>query len=161
MTPYSPRRLAAAKAAFAGVREQLEHRFIAAAGRGGKPAGLRWASVEFLGDPAFAVTADGRLDGFLSVTVRFEPVPGGGMEGVAAATLPRRAAAVFHHRPGPAWLPARLPWSAGAWGTGGRALFNHTAEQAAGRAACRPLAKDRRGRQTAASPTPTAGRRPD
>ena len=127
MTTYSPRRRAAAERLFCRVRGQLEARFIAAAGRDGKPAGLRWLSVEFLGEPTFAATPEGRLDAFLSVTVRFEPVPGGGMEGVAAATLPRRAAALFHHRPG------RWPWSAGAWGTGGRVLFNHTAEQAAGR----------------------------
>ena len=121
----SPRRRRAAERLFRRVRGELEERFIAAAGRDGKPAGLRWASVEFAGEPAFTVAPDGRLDGFLSVTIHFEPIPGGGMEGVSAAKLPRHAAAVFHHRPG------RWPWSAGVWGTGGRALFNHTAEQAA------------------------------
>ena len=126
MSPMSPRRRRAAERLFVRVRGDLETRFIAAAGRDGKPAGLRWKSVEFEGEPAFAVAPDGRLDAFLSVTVRYEPIPGGGMEEVAAATLPRHAAAVFHHRPG------RWPWSAGAWGTGGRVLFNHTAEQAAG-----------------------------
>ena len=124
----SPRRRRAAERLFSRVRGELEARFIAAAGRDGKPAGLRWARCEFAGAPHFAVTPVGRLDGFLSVTVHFEPIPGGGMEDVPAAKLPRHAAAVFHHRPG------RWPWSAGAWGTGGRALFNHTAEQAAGRA---------------------------
>ena len=126
----SPRRRRAAERLFRRARGELEARFSAAAGRDGKPAGLRWVRCEFAGDPRFAPAADGRLDGFLSVTVQFEPIPGGGMEDVPAAHLPRHAAAVFHHRPGPRWAP----WSAGTWGTGGRALFNLTAEQAAGRA---------------------------
>ena len=127
MKATSDRRRAAAERLFRRVRPELEARFVAAAGRDGKPAGLRWKSVEFEGDPAFTVTPDGRLDAYLSATVRFEPIPGGGMEEVAAATLPRHAAAVFHHRSGPRWAP----WSAGVWGTGGRVLFNHTAGQAA------------------------------
>ena len=129
MPDLSPRRRAAAERLFHGVRGELEARFSAAAGRDDKPAGLRYLRCEFDGEPAFAAAPGGRLDAFLSVTVRFEPVPGGGMEDVPAAKLPRHAAAVFHHRPG------RWPWSAGVWGTGGRALFNHTAEQAAERAA--------------------------
>ena len=116
---------------FRVVRAELEDRFRDLAGRDGRPAGLRWVGCEFRGDPVFAVTPDGRLDAALAVTVRFEPVPGGEMEGVPAATLPRSAAAVFHHRPGPRWNPL----SAGVWGTGGRVLFNHDPAAAAERVA--------------------------
>ncbi len=65
------------------------------------------------------------------MTVHFEPIPGGGMEEVSAARLPRSAAALFHHRPSAWWAF----WSAGRWGTGGRVLFNHTPEAAAERIA--------------------------
>jgi len=53
------------------------------------------------------------------------------MDDVPAARLPRSAVALFHYRP-PAWW---APWSAGAWGTGGRVLFNHTPDAAAERIA--------------------------
>ena len=131
----SPERRAAAERLFRSVRPELEERFGALAGRDGKPAGLRWADMDFAGEPIFVVAPTGRLDALLPVTVRFEPIPGGGMEEVNAARLPRSAVALFHHRPGPWWLPRWLPWSRGAWGTGGRVLFNHTPETAAERIA--------------------------
>ena len=130
-TALSTRRRAAAERLFRSVRPELEERFRALAGRDGKPAGLRWVGCEFAGDPTFAPAANGRLDAVLAVTIRFEPIPGGGMEEVPAARLPRNAAALFHHRPPPPWAF----WSAGVWGTGGRALFNHTPETAAERIA--------------------------
>ena len=126
----SPRRRRAAERLFRRARGELEARFSAAAGRDGKPAGLRWVRCEFDGEPSFAPAADGRLDGFLSVTVQFEPIPGGGMEDVPAAHLPRHATAVFHHRPGSRWNPL----SAGTWGAGGKVLFNLTPRDAAANA---------------------------
>ena len=126
----SPRRRRAAERLFRRARGELEARFSAAAGRDGKPAGLRWAGMEFDGEPSFAAAEGGRLDAFLAVTIRFEPVPGGGMEHVAAAALPRHATAVFHHRPGSRWNPL----SAGTWGAGGKVLFNLTPRDAAANA---------------------------
>ncbi|NNJ27751.1 hypothetical protein [Alienimonas chondri] len=122
---------AAAERLFRSVRPELEDRFRELAGRDGKPAGLRWAKCEFAGEPTFVPTPTGRLDALLAVTIHFEPIPGGGMEEVAAARLPRSAVALFHHRPPPRWAF----WSAGAWGTGGRVLFNHTPDTAAERIA--------------------------
>ena len=130
-TALSPRRREAAERLFRSVRPELEARFRAAAGRDGRPAGLRWVGCAFAGEPVFAVAPCGRLDALLAVTVTFEPIPGGEMEEVPAARLPRRAAALFHHRPAPWWAP----WSAGKWGAGGRALFNHTPDSAAERIA--------------------------
>ena len=126
----SARRVAAERL-FRSVRPELEERFRALAGRDGKPAGLRWVGCEFAGEPVFAPAPDGRLDAVLAVTIRFEPIPGGEMDEVPAARLPRNAAALFHHRPAPRWAF----WSAGRWGTGGRVLFNHTPEAAAERIA--------------------------
>jgi len=60
--------------------------------------------------------ATGLLTAFAGVVVRFEAVEGGDMEEVEAVSLPRDAAAVFHYD--------------GAWGTGGRALFNMTPDEA-------------------------------
>ncbi|MFH5803553.1 hypothetical protein [Alienimonas sp. DA493] len=128
-------RRTAAEKLFRSVRPDLEERFRALAGRDGRPAGLRWVEVEFSGEPAFVVAPDGRLDALLPVVVQFEPIPGGGLEDAPAARLPRAAVAQFHHRPAPAWLPGWLPGAAGAWGTGGRVLFNHTPETAAERIA--------------------------
>ncbi|MEM9701833.1 MAG: hypothetical protein AAF907_05260 [Planctomycetota bacterium] len=116
---------------FRSVRPALEARFRELAGRDGKPTGLRWMKCEFAGEPKFVLTPTGRLDALLPVTVHFEPIPGGGLEDAPAARLPRAAVALFHHRPAPKWAF----WSPGAWGTGGRALFNHTPESAAVRIA--------------------------
>ncbi|QDT16084.1 hypothetical protein [Alienimonas californiensis] len=127
----SRKRRTAAERLFRSVRPELEERFRALAGRDGKPAGLRWVEVQFSGEPTFVTAPDGRLDALLPVVVQFEPIPGGGVEEVNAARLPRSAVALFHHRPAPWWAS----WSAGMWGTGGRVLFNHTPETAAERVA--------------------------
>ena len=53
----------------------------------------------------------GLLTAFAAVEIRFEAVEGGDMEEVEAVGTIRDAAALFHYKDG-------------AWGTGGRALFN-------------------------------------
>lgn len=93
-------------------RELLEARFFDLAQALGKPRGLRWIECDWESDVTFARDKQsGLLTAFVAVNIRFEAVEGGEMEGVAAVSTVRDAAAVFHYRQG-------------VWGTGGRALFN-------------------------------------
>ncbi|MDQ3332536.1 MAG: hypothetical protein M3552_18125 [Planctomycetota bacterium] len=64
----------------------------------------------------------GLLTALVGLVVRFEPIPGGEMEGVEAASMPRDTTALFHYRKG-------------RWGTGGRALFNMPPDEAVTRLA--------------------------
>jgi hypothetical protein len=99
-------------------RERLEVKFLELASASGKPKGLRWNGCEFHSPVAFARDKEsGDLSAFVEVTIRFTAVEGGGMENVQAVSNLRHATAVFHyHR--------------GQWGTGGRALFNMTPDEA-------------------------------
>lgn len=93
-------------------REILEARFFDLAARLGKPRDLRWIECDWLDSVTFARDSkSGLLTAFVGVNIRFEAVEGGDMEGVAAVSNIRDAAAVFHYQ-------------FGRWGTGGRALFN-------------------------------------
>jgi hypothetical protein len=95
-------------------REMLEARFFDVAKTIGKPRGLRWVECDWLHAVTFARDRESRLvTAFVSVNIRFEAVEGGDMEDVAAVSTVREGSAVFHYRNG-------------AWGTGGRALFNMT-----------------------------------
>lgn len=90
----------------------LRAQFLSLARAVGKPRGLRWADCEWT--PSFILAREretGLLTALVGLVVRFEPVEGGEMEGVAAASLPRDTTALFHYRKG-------------RWGSGGRALFN-------------------------------------
>lgn len=99
-------------------RETLEAKFFDIARQLGKPRDLTWIDCDWQPVVTFARDAEtGLLTAFVAVNIRFEAVEGGDMEGVEAVGLIRDAAAVFHFKDG-------------AWGTGGRALFNMNPEDA-------------------------------
>jgi len=97
---------------FRQQREHLEAAFFAAAAASGKPRGLRWKNCEWENEVAFArERGTGRLAALVAVTVAFEAIEGGEMEGVAAVGNLRNASAVFF-------------FDGGRWRTAGRAIFN-------------------------------------
>lgn len=99
-------------------RERLEARFIDLARSLGKPRGLRWLDCDWLDAVTFARDRQsGLLTAFASINIHFEAVEGGDMEDVAAVGTVRDAVAVFH-------------FQGGAWGTGGKALFNMNPQEA-------------------------------
>lgn len=99
-------------------REFLEARFLDMARQLGKPRGLRWVDCDWQAPVTFATDrSTGLLTAFVGVNIRFEAVEGGDMEEVAAVATIRDAAALFHFQDG-------------AWGTGGRALFNMNPDDA-------------------------------
>lgn len=99
-------------------RERLGHQFLRAAAATGKPRGLRWKDCEFGGDVEFARdTRSRQVVALASVTVRFEAVEGGDMEGLPAVGNLRNASAVFY-------------FEAGQWRTAGRAVFNLNPDEA-------------------------------
>lgn len=99
-------------------RENLEAKFFDMAQTIGKPRGLRWLDCEWFDNVTFARDKNsGLLTAFAGVNIRFEAVEGGDMEDVAAVSTIRDAVAVFH-------------FHKGAWGTGGKALFNMNPQDA-------------------------------
>ena len=112
------RELVAALDNFKIQREQLEARFLDLARSGGRPRGLKWKEIEWIGDEQFArESATGLLTAFVAVNIHFEAVAGGDMEDVEAVGTVRDATALFHY-------------GRGSWGTGGRAMFNMDPESA-------------------------------
>lgn len=101
-----------ARQLFTQQREHLEAKFFELASASGRPKGLRWKNCDFHSTHCFARDGNtGALSAFVEVTISFEAIPGGEMEGVQAVSNLRHATAVFHfHR--------------GRWGTAGRAIFN-------------------------------------
>lgn len=101
-----------AVALFRRQREQLEAKFFDMASRLGKPRGVRWLDCDWQERTAFGRDLQtGMLTAFVAVEIRFEAIPGGDMDGIEHVGLLRDASALFH-------------FQNGAWGTGGRALFN-------------------------------------
>ncbi|HEX4128487.1 MAG TPA: hypothetical protein VHZ24_00490 [Pirellulales bacterium] len=99
-------------------RERLEAKFFELAASSGKPRGLRWSECEFENDVTYArQRSGGRLCAFVAVTISFEAIEGGMMEGVEAVGNLRAATAVFHR-------------NAARWDTDGRALFNLSPSEA-------------------------------
>jgi hypothetical protein len=100
-------------------RERLEADFQRAAAATGKPRGLRWRECQW--EPALEFVRErrsGQIAALVGVTVRFEAVAGGEMEGVAAVNDLKNASAVFFfHR--------------GQWHTVGKAIFNKNPDEAA------------------------------
>ena len=93
-------------------RERLEAKFFTIASSLGKPRGLRWLDCHWQDQVTFARDRQsGLITAFVGVNIRFEAIEGGDMEEVAAVGTIREACALFHYQ-------------LGAWGTGGRALFN-------------------------------------
>jgi uncharacterized membrane protein len=96
----------------------LQRRFFEAARASGKPRGLRWKSCEWSGAVEVArEKRTGDLAALVGVTVGFEAVEGGDMEGLPAVGNLRNASAVFfYHR--------------GGWHTTGKAVFNLNPDEA-------------------------------
>ena len=107
-----------ARKLFHQQRERLEAKFLALAAASGKPRGLRWTDCEF--ENAVAYARDRRthdVTAFVGVTISFEAIEGGPMEGVEAVGNLRAATAVFQ-------------FHGERWETGGRAVFNLNPAQA-------------------------------
>lgn len=102
---------AAAKAQFQEDWPRLQEAFFQAASTSGKPRGLRWKGCqwnelhEWVRDKS-----NGQLLALVGVTISFEAIEGGDMEGVEAVGNLRNASAVFAFD--------------GEWRTVGRAVFN-------------------------------------
>ena len=93
-------------------RERLEAQFLSAAARTGKPRGLLWKECQWGQDVIFVRDRQhGQIAALVDVTIQFEAVPGGDMEGLPAVGNLRVASAVFFY-------------SNGSWGTVGKAIFN-------------------------------------
>ena len=92
--------------------------FFRAAGASGKPRGLIWKDCQFENGALFARERDTRhLAALVGVTISFEAVPGGDMEGLAAVGNLRHASAVFFYQQG-------------QWSTVGKAVFNMNPDEA-------------------------------
>jgi hypothetical protein len=110
--------VAAALDLFRKQRDSLEGQFFHAAASSGKPRGLRWtrcewgAAVELARD-----TKTGQLLALVAVTISFEAIEGGDMEGLAAVGNLRNASAVFF-------------FDGLRWSTAGRAVFNLNPDEA-------------------------------
>lgn len=101
-----------ARGLFEEHRESLRGEFLAAAEATGKPRGLRWVGLEW--GPALELARDrngGEWVALASVTLSFEAVEGGDMEGVEAVGNLRDASALFVLR-------------GGQWRATGRTMFN-------------------------------------
>jgi hypothetical protein len=99
-------------------REMLEARFLTLASQSGKPRGLTWADCDFEDEVSFARDRQSRqLRALVGVTIRFEAIEGGDMEGNPNVDKLRAATAVFL-------------FENGQWMTEGRAIFNLNPEEA-------------------------------
>jgi hypothetical protein len=111
----SPRQ---ARADFEAERSRLEALFLAVAAASGKPRGLRWKACEWEPGAEFArERTTGRLAALVGVTIQFEAVEGGDMEGLPAVGNLRNASAVFF-------------FDRGRWHTTGKAVFNLNPDEA-------------------------------
>lgn len=107
-----------ARELFTLQRERLEAQFFSAAAATGKPRGLRWKDCDFENDLELARDrTSGQLLALIPVTIRFEAIEGGDMEGVAAVGNLRNASAVFF-------------FQRGQWLTVGKAVFNMNPDEA-------------------------------
>lgn len=99
-------------------RERLEMHFVKAAAASGKPRGLRWKDCEWESEVVFArERQSAQLAALVSITIQFEAVPGGDMEGLPAVGNLRNASAVFF-------------FQRGHWHTVGKAIFNMNPDEA-------------------------------
>jgi hypothetical protein len=107
-----------ARRLFQQQRERLELLFLQAAAASGKPRGLRWKNIDWESSIEFArERASGRLAALVGVTIQFEAVEGGDMEGLPAVGNLRNASAVFF-------------FHGGRWHTTGRTVFNLNPDEA-------------------------------
>jgi hypothetical protein len=123
-------KLQQAQREFRQRREWLEARFFSMAAGSGKPRGLAWTNCDFGNDVSFARDPDtDQLGAFVSVTVSFEAIEGGGMEDVEAVGNLRAGTAVFEY-------------TGREWVTRGRVIFNLEPQQAIEHYRHRPLMAD-------------------
>ncbi|MFO0967200.1 MAG: hypothetical protein U0793_16675 [Gemmataceae bacterium] len=107
-----------AKEMFRLQRERLEAHFVRAASQSGKPRGLLWKDCQFQNDTHYVrERKTGQIAALVGVTIAFEAVPGGDMEGLPAVNNLRTASAVFF-------------FQAGHWLTVGKAVFNMSPDEA-------------------------------
>ncbi len=107
-----------ARRLFPRQREHLELQFFQAVSASGKPRGLRWKAIDWESGVTFARERDsGRLAALVGVTIQFEAVEGGDMEGLPAVGNLRNGSAVFFYH-------------AGRWRTIGKTVFNLNPEEA-------------------------------
>src|SRR5260370_26800263 len=112
------RETATARSAFLMKRPEFETMFFWAACATGKPRGLRWKACEWSDCVEFAREKQtGNLAALVGVTIQFEAIEGGDMEGVPAVGNLRNASAVFFYHKG-------------RWPTLGRAVFNLNPDEA-------------------------------
>jgi hypothetical protein len=101
-----------ARESFTLQRERLEAQFFTVAAATGKPRGLRWKKCDFDGAPEYARDKhSSQIIALLPVTIQFEAIEGGDMEGLPAVGNLRNASAVFF-------------FERGQWQTVGKAVFN-------------------------------------
>jgi hypothetical protein len=108
-----------ARSRFLTNRERLCVEFFTIASASGKPRGLLWKSLDWTaGEPTLARDRkSGEIVALLPVTIQFEAVVGGDMEGLPAVGNLRNASAVFFYR-------------RGRWHASGRAVFNLNPDEA-------------------------------
>jgi hypothetical protein len=112
------RRLSGTMTLFDQQRNRLQILFFETASALGKPRGLRWTACDWGDRVEFARDRKtGQLFAFVGVTIAFEAIEGGDMEGVAAVGNLRNASAVF-------------AFDGAAWTTVGRAIFNLNPDEA-------------------------------
>jgi hypothetical protein len=108
-----------ARKLFQQEHQRLEALFFKTAAASGKPRGLRWTECQWSELIAWVREKQtGQLLALVGVTISFEAIEGGDMEGVEAVGNLRNASAVFFFQDG-------------QWQTGGRAIFNLNPEEAA------------------------------
>jgi len=100
-------------AEFRANQAELVSEWFRTAAAAGKPKGLTWVNCEVLGEPLF-----GPGWAILPLMVQFEPTPDGGLADVPQAKEPRQVVAMF-------------TYTRRRWTTGGRAVFNLSADQVA------------------------------
>jgi len=107
-----------ARELFVLQREMLQEPFRLAADATGKPRGLRWKRCAF--EPTLELARDrqsGQLVALVPVTIQFEAIEGGDMEGHDQVANLRNASAVFF-------------FQGGEWRTAGKAVFNLNPDEA-------------------------------
>ncbi|HRA90063.1 MAG TPA: hypothetical protein PK992_18390 [Planctomycetaceae bacterium] len=105
-------------ASFDRDRDRHQREYFQRAASTGRPRGLRWIGCEWLSHRVILLDRTTQQPNLLvSINLRFEAVEGGDMEDVAAVANVRDACAVFQ-------------WTANAWQTSGRTLFNMNPDEA-------------------------------
>lgn len=96
-----------AQDAFTIRAAELQQAFFEHQAASGRPRGLRWTGCEFAGDPRFAAEGE-TLTAWWGVTVSFEAIPGGPMEGIPNVSNLRAASAEFVQTAENGWQPVRV-----------------------------------------------------